>query len=176
MNAARLMLACAVTLAPSMASAQMATADNPLTDSTKAVYNIVKGNIIKGAEKMAEADYSFQPTKDVRTFGQLVGHIANANAMICGAAVGEKSTLPDAEKLTSKAESIKALQASFDFCDGIFAKMNDKTGVELVEFFRMKQPRVSVLAFNNAHDYEHYGNMVTYMRIKGLVPPSSEGR
>lgn len=151
---------------------------NPLTTALRAQHDLIKGNIVKAAAKVDEGDYVFKPTPEVRDFAGLLGHIANANYMICAAAAGDKNPSPgDAEKTArDKASLAKALDASFAYCDGVFAKMNDTTGLEKVKYFLGEQPKLAVLAFNNAHNMEHYGNVVTYMRMKGLVPPSSEGR
>ena len=112
-----------------------------------------------------------------RRAGHPVGHIANANFMICGAATGEKGPGVDFEKTaTTKAALQKALAESFAFCDQAYAAMTDARGAETVTFFGGERARLSVLAFNTAHNYEHYGNIVTYMRLKGMVPPSSAGR
>ncbi len=158
-----------------VASAQDA---NPMTTAIKAQYELIKGNVTKAAAKMAESDYGFAPTPEVRNFGGLVGHVANANYMICAAAAGEKNpSSGDVEKTaTAKADLEKALAASFTYCDGVFAKMTDTAGLEKVKYFLGEQPKLAVLAMNNAHNMEHYGNIVTYMRMKGLVPPSSESR
>lgn len=164
---------------PALAAAQApAAADpNPITSAAKSQFGMVKGYITRSAEKVPEDTYSFKPTPEVRSFGQLIGHIANANFMICSRALGEKSpSADDVEKTkTSKADLQKALADSFAYCDGVFAKMDDKAAVEIVDFFRAKQPKIAVLNFNTAHDFEHYGNLITYMRLKGIVPPSSEG-
>jgi len=158
-----------------VAGAQGAPGD-PLTAATRQSFQTVRGYVLKSAEKMAEADYAFKPTPEVRSFGALLGHIANANYSICARAAGEKSPAPgDIEKTkTTKAELVEALNGAFAYCDKVLGAMTDAKGVEMVDFFGGKQPRLAVLAFNTAHTYEHYGNLVTYMRIKGLVPPSSE--
>ncbi len=158
-----------------VAAAQGAPGD-PLTAATRQAFQTVRGYILKSAEKMAEADYGFKPTPEVRSFGSLLGHVANANYSMCARAAGEKSPAPgDIEKTkTTKAELVEALNGAFAYCDKVFGAMTDARGVEMVDFFGGKQPRLAVLAFNTAHTYEHYGNIVTYMRLKGLVPPSSE--
>jgi uncharacterized damage-inducible protein DinB len=162
---------------PGAAAAQDATAD-PLTGAARQQFSMVKNYIVKSAEKMPEDQFGFQPSPDVRSFGALLGHIANANFMICSRAAGEAS--PSQENIektkTTKADLVKALNAAFAYCDGVFAKMGDKAGSEAIDFFGGKQPKLSVLTFNTAHNFEHYGNLITYMRIKGVVPPSSEGR
>jgi len=169
---------CSAVLVSLLAVPAAAQDANPLTASTKGTYESVKTYIVKSAEKMPEEQYGFQPTPEVRTFGQLLGHIANANYMICARAADEKS--PSTENIektkTTKADLIAALNAAFAYCDGVWAKTTDASGMEVVDFFNRKQPRIAVLSFNTAHDYEHYGNLVTYLRIKGIVPPSSEGR
>jgi hypothetical protein len=107
--------------------------------------------------------------------GQLFGHVANANFMICGMVSGQKGTMGDIEKTkTSKADLRAALEASFKFCDDAFASITDANANETIKFFLPgTHTRLGVLAFNNAHQFEHYGNTVTYMRMKGMVPPSS---
>jgi uncharacterized damage-inducible protein DinB len=145
--------------------------------SIKAMYEVLKGNIIKAAAMVPEDKYKYQPTKEVRTMGQLFGHIANANGMICNAAAGIKAAAPpDAEKLATKAEIQKALEASFATCDRAFQAITAAIAHEPVTLFGQAHTRIGVMAFNNAHDYEHYGNVVTYMRINGMVPPSSGGK
>lgn len=166
-------LAAAILLVPASVTAQDT---NPLMDSVKAQFGLVKGVLLKTAEKVPEPIWAFQPTPEVRTFGQIIGHIADANQMICGAAAGEKATPLNAEKsMTTKAALSKALADSFAYCDKVMAAMDDKKGLETIKFFvGGMQARAMVLAFNTAHDYEHYGNLVTYMRINKIVPPSSE--
>jgi uncharacterized damage-inducible protein DinB len=165
-------LATAVWLAPSTVAAQ-----SPLMDSVKAQFGLVKGVLLKTADKVPEPIWEFRPTPEVRTFGQIVGHIADANTAICGAASGDKATPPNAEQsMTTKAQLSKALADSFAYCDKVMAAMDDKTAMESVKFFGGMNPRAMVFAFNTAHDYEHYGNLVTYMRINKIVPPSSEGK
>jgi uncharacterized damage-inducible protein DinB len=142
--------------------------------SMKGQYEMVKGWITKSAAMMPEANYSFKPTPEVRSFGQVLGHIANATGMLCVAPSGAKSPLAgDAEKLTTKAELTKALADVFAACDKAWAGMTAASGAATVEVFGSKAPFSSMLAFNTAHSFEHYGNLVTYLRLKGLVPPSS---
>jgi uncharacterized damage-inducible protein DinB len=167
-------VAAAVLIAPAYPAAQSA---NPLMDSVKAQFGIVKGNLLKTAEKVPEAIWEFRPTPEVRTFAQIIGHITDANYMICGAAASEKAAGVNAEKtMTTKAQLSKALADSMAYCDKVIAGMDDKKGMETVKFFAGgMNTRAMVLAFNTAHDFEHYGNLVTYMRINKIVPPSSEG-
>jgi uncharacterized damage-inducible protein DinB len=148
-------------------------AQNPLSTETKGLYTMIKTNIIRAAEKMPEANYSFKPTPEVRTFGQIIGHVADAQYEFCAPVKGEKKE-SDAEKLTSKAALVESLKAAFAYCDGVYNSITDATATEKIKVFGSERTKLITLNFNTAHDNEHYGNIVTYMRIKGLVPPSSE--
>lgn len=146
-----------------------------MRDGLRGTFDTVKGWITKAADQVSEDLYNLKPTPEVRSFGELLGHVANANYMICSAATGEKSpNATDFEKVTAKAELVKGLRASFAYCDQAFGAMTGAKAHETIELFGQKQPRLAVLAFNTSHDFEHYGNIVTYMRLKGLVPPSSQ--
>lgn len=161
----------ALILSPAAAFAQA----TPFTEAVKAQLGQIKTPITRTAEKVGEDLYAFKPTPEVRSLGQLIGHIADGNYGICGMASGLKPTASGIEKsTTSKAALQKALADSFTFCEQALASMDDKKAVETIKAFGTVQPRLMVLAFNNSHLNEHYGNLVTYMRLKGIVPPSSE--
>ena len=143
----------------------------------KGTHDVVKGYILKAVAQVGDEHYAFKPTPDVRSMGELFGHIADANFMICSMASGEKSPVPEKttyEKVTTRAAMQKALTDSFAFCDKAWTAVEGAKGTEPVNIFGMKHTRASALAFNAAHDWEHYGNLVTYMRLKGMVPPSSQ--
>ena len=162
-------------IAPGLALAQQAAPANPISNSTKAVYSIIKVNVVKAAEKMPEENYAFRPTPDVRTFGQIVGHVADAQYIFCSMAKGKPDNGPGIEKnKTSKAELVAALKQAFAYCDEAYDAMTDRSAAEPIKFLGRDAPRITALNFNSAHMNEHYGNIVTYMRLKGLVPPSSE--
>ena len=159
--------------APAAARAQAGA--NPSTEAVKAQFGMIKDVLNRTAAKVPEDLYSFKPTPEVRSLGAIIGHVADAQFSICGAAGGEKPPQSGIEKsMTTKAELSKALADSSAFCDKVIAAMDDKKGMEVVKFFTGPSPRLNVLTFNIAHSYEHYGNLVTYMRLKGIVPPSSE--
>lgn len=161
-------------LVASVAHAQ--TPANAMTTSIAAGFRGLKTNLAKTAENVPEDVYSFKPTPDVRSFGQLIGHIADSQFGMCATAAGEKPAQSGIEKtVTTKAGLVKALNDSIAYCDAVMAKMTDTTGMEMTKFFLGPSTRLGVLAFNTAHSYEHYGNLVTYMRLKGIVPPSSGG-
>jgi uncharacterized damage-inducible protein DinB len=172
-------LAAAIVVLGTMGSSAQAPPANPLTAGAKKTYDMIKGNVTKAAAKMPEEHYSFKPTPEVRSFGQLVAHVADANYGFCAVVLGEKPTEGGfggviEKSKTTKADLEKALAASFAYCDKAHAAMNDAAGAAIVKFFLGEMAKLSVLEFNTSHDFEHYGNMVTYMRMKNLVPPSSE--
>ena len=165
--------ALAALLVAAPAAAQMHHDDASLAGIT-GLYETVRGYVTAAAEQMPEEHYGFQPTPEVRSFGQLVGHVANASYMFCAGALGEQAPpTGNAEELTSKAELVSAVKAAFQYCDRAH-RMDAMEAMETVQLFGATHSRLSALAFNMGHDFEHYGNMVTYMRIKGLVPPSSQ--
>ena len=167
------MAALATLLVATPASAQMSHNDASLA-GIRGLYQTVRGYVTRAAEQMPEEHYSFKPTPDVRSFGQLVGHLANAQYQFCAGTMGETApSLPDAEQLTSKAELVAAVRAAFRYCDRAY-QMDAAKADEAVDLFGTPHTRLSSLAFNMGHDFEHYGNIVTYMRLKGLVPPSSQ--
>ena len=139
------------------------------------MYTMLSAMVITAAEKMPEENYSFKPTSDVRSFGQLVGHLADSQYYFCGLAAGDTKSPPGVEKgKTGKAELIAALREAVAYCSKAYSGMTDSKGGEMVKLMNADFARLAVLAGNTAHDYEHYGNMATYMRIKGIVPPTSE--
>jgi uncharacterized damage-inducible protein DinB len=145
--------------------------------SARTVYETVRGYLTRAAEAMPDEHYSFRPTDDVRTFRELLGHVANANYSYCSAALGvENPNKADIEKTaTTKATMVKSLGDSFAHCDRAYA-IDEARAHEKAHISGAERPRFYALVQNAAHDFEHYGNVVTYMRMKGLVPPSSAGR
>ena len=154
-----------------------AAAGNPIAASEKGFYTLVSGEVIAAAEKMPEQNYSFKPTPEVRSFGQLVGHIADAQYSFCSTAAGEPNPMKAIEKTkTSKADLVTALKDAVAYCNKVYAGMTDAQGSQTVKMMNYDVARLTVLSVNTAHTDEHYGNMVTYLRLKGIVPPSSEKR
>ena len=150
---------------------------NPLVATSKAIYAMAKTNILRSADKFTDELWSFQPTKDIRTAGQLFAHIADGQYEFCGVAAEGKPVMKDNEKtLKTKAEIVAALKEAFAYCDATYAKMTDANAAETAAFFGMKITKLGAMDFNITHTMEHYGNLVTYMRLKGIVPPSSEPR
>jgi len=139
---------------------------NPLSGAVKQNYTGIKNNLLKGAEKMPDADYSFKPAAESRTFGAVVTHIASAK--------GEDKKFDDSK--TGKADAIALLKAAFDYCDPIYDALTDANGLETAKMFGRDNAKFNILNFGVIHDNEMYGTMAVYLRAKGLVPPSSEPR
>jgi uncharacterized damage-inducible protein DinB len=159
---------------PASTSAQTATA-NPISSSHSKMYSMLSGVVVAAAEKMPEENYSYKPTPEVRSFGQLVGHLADSQFYFCSQAAGESKSSGGVEKnKTSKADLVASLKDAVAYCKSVYADMTDTKGAEMVKMMNTDFARLGVLAANVAHDYEHYGNMVTYMRLKNIVPPTSE--
>jgi uncharacterized damage-inducible protein DinB len=144
-----------------------------------------KNNILRSAEKMPEEFYGLRPgtQQEVRTFGQHIAHVADFNYLWCAQAKGEKNpNTANLEKtLTTKADIIKAVTDSFTYCDSAYNALTDATGAEVVDITlengrQVHQTRMALLIMNLAHNNELYGNIVTTLRIKDIVPPSSEPR
>jgi uncharacterized damage-inducible protein DinB len=134
-------------------------------------------NITIAAEEWPEADYGYKPIATVRSFGELVAHVAGAQDMICAVALGEPMPAEDAVETTAKTKDaiVAALKASTEHCAKAYA-ITDAQGTDKVSLFGADNTKMGALALNAVHDGEHYGNVVTYMRMKGMVPPSSRGQ
>jgi DinB superfamily len=156
------------------ATAKPAAPTNPITTSVKVVYDSVSDDFLAGAQKMPEENYSFKPTPDVRSFGQIVGHVADVNFMLCAFAISETVPSKDFENTkTSKADLLAALKESVAYCNKVYDRMTDAKAAEMIKYIDSDLARIGVLSVNTAHTDEHYGNLVTYLRLKGLVPPTS---
>ncbi|MEQ1947151.1 MAG: DinB family protein [Bryobacteraceae bacterium] len=150
--------------------------NNPLSAELKRFYDGNKTNIMRSAEKMPEAEYSFKPVDTVRPFSGEVGHAAEWAMNTCAWAKGETPVNPAAGK-TSKADLIAALKQAFDYCDPLYNSLTDADATKMVKAMGGRDmTKFSVLWFNVMHNNETYGTMVPYLRIKGIVPPSSEPR
>ena len=154
------------------------TAD-PLSAEVKFSYRTVRNILVKLAEKMPAENYSFRPTPEVETFGQRVAHIAGANMSVCAGLNGERKTLGAVSK-TSKEELVAALKESFAYCDGVVNSLTDAKAMEMVSS-RLGGPfppeptrsRLATLYNMVRHSNEMYGYMAVYLRLKGIVPPTS---
>jgi hypothetical protein len=139
----------------------------------KAAYESIKNNLTKAADKMPDNDYDFKASPDIRTFGQLIGHIAQAQMNTCSSVNGAMKK-SDAGSKTSKADLVAALKDAFAECDKAFDALTDANATEMTKGPRGERTRVGALVGNIVHDNEEYGYLAVYMRIKGVVPPSSD--
>jgi uncharacterized damage-inducible protein DinB len=169
---ALMMVVGGVLLAPAATSAQTA---NPLSEGANAQFTGISSFVTRSVEKIPENLLSFRATPEVRTIAQLFGHIADAYFGMCAAADGSKPPQQGIENsATTKAALAKALADGVSYCQSVMKRMTDQKGAEKVEFYFGPTPRLSILYFVTTHTYEHYGNLVTYMRLNKIVPPSSE--
>jgi uncharacterized damage-inducible protein DinB len=175
-----------VTLTSSGLSAQTTDAGyaDALTPSLSSVartmHVTMRRNLLEAAEAVPASEYSFRPTPGTRSFAQLVGHIINANLFFCSQAKQERPpNSTNHEALTDKATLVKALHEAMSYCDSAYEATTDanfSAPVQMQAGVGMgpaSTVRDAILTFNTAHDNEHYGNIVVYMRLKGHVPPST---
>jgi uncharacterized damage-inducible protein DinB len=161
----------AQTPAPAAAPAQ-----TPSTaDAIRAFYNGVKNNLLNAADKMPDDGYAFKPTPEQRSFGGWIAHVADAQTAGCSRINGSPTGGGAASK-TSKADLVAALKDSFQTCDAAYASLTDANAGDTVQSFRGPMTRLASLAGNVVHDNECYGAIAVYLRLKGIVPPSSEPR
>lgn len=149
--------------------------ENPIAADTKFLYELTRTNILKSAQKIPEDLYSFRPVPEVRSIAELFGHIAEAQYLFCSPLKAEPNPNVKIEKVkTSKADLTAALEEAFGYCAGVYDKTTDAAMADKLKFFNRDRTKNGVMQFNSIHNFEHYGNLVTYMRLKGIVPPSSE--
>ena len=158
---------------PLSAGGQTPSQSPSTADAIRQSYNVIKSNLLKAADKMPDEGYDFHPTPEERSFGGWVAHVADAQTAGCSRALGSPKT-PSAGSKTAKADLLAALKDSFDTCDAAYAALTDANGGETVQSFRGPTTRLASLAGNLMHDSECYGAMAVYLRLKGIVPPSSE--
>jgi uncharacterized damage-inducible protein DinB len=157
--------------------ATVLSAQNPLSTELKQQWAATKDALTKSADRMADADYGFKPTPgNTRTFAQVIGHIADVQLAICGAAKGEQKRSDTEMTKSSKADVVAALKASNDYCDSAYDGLTDASATEQIRMFGGMRSRLSALYFNIIHDNEMYGQIVAYYRAKGMVPPTTADR
>jgi uncharacterized damage-inducible protein DinB len=166
---------CTLILTGALLGAVALNAQNPFSTDAKNSYTGIKNTLTKAADEMSDADYSFKASPMERTYGEIVGHVADVQLALCGTAKGEAKK-GDAATKTTKADLVAALKSSFDYCDGVYDSLTDADAATKVKMFGRELTKLGVLNFNVSHDNEMYGQMVVYLRIKGLVPPSSQRR
>ncbi|MGH9511181.1 MAG: DinB family protein [Terriglobales bacterium] len=168
------------------AQAKMEPPHTPGEIMDRAVTNL-EGEFVPAADAMPEDKYSFAPTngefKGVRTFAQQVKHVAAVNYILAAAILEEKPPVelggengPDSVK--SKAEIMKFLKDSFAYLHKAEASLADKNLSDSVKspFGQGKASRLGLATLAIAHPLDHYGQMVEYLRMNGIIPPASRGQ
>lgn len=134
---------------------------NPLSMEAKSDYKVVRSFVIR-----ADAGYSFKPTPGGRSFGQLIGHIADDQYRYCSAAKGENKSSQFERDPPAKAEMVAALKSAFAYCDTAYEGLVDSSATEKVVFLDRTIPKLIVFTLHAGHTWEHYGNAVVYMRLQ----------
>lgn len=163
-------------LVSKVASAQtVTTAADPLVTSVQQGAAHARSVFTKGAEQMTEEDYAFRPTPEVRSFGELLVHVAETNYGFCSAALGEQAPARNlAQTATTRAQIQKTLTDSFDYCTAAYAAMADESRAnEIRQFMGKPRPALVLLNFRMYHTMLHWGNAITYIRLRGKVPAAS---
>lgn len=158
----------------------LAQGTNALVSEAKFPWTVVRDNLLKMAEKMPAENYGFKPTPEIESFGQRVAHIAGANLFICQGVMGQQTTPRRRPAATSKAELIALLKQSSAACDAVFDSLTDAAAMEKISSrlggpFPPEPTRTKLATLYNMvrHSNEMYGYMCVYLRLKGIVPPSS---
>jgi len=143
--------------------------------AVKTRYDSIKRDVVEAAEAVPESEYAFRPTSQVRTFGEIVGHIVDSQLFFCGVADGANPEYTDTHERSThgKTALLRALKDSVARCDQVYARTDANNALDLVQAGKGDALRGMMLIDNVSHDNEHYGNLVTYMRLKGHVPPST---
>lgn len=147
----------------------------------------VESEFVPAAEAMPDDKYDFAPTngefKGVRTFGQQVRHVAAANYMICAAILSEKPPVDTGGEsgpasIKTKADSVKFLKDSYAYCHKAYSSINESNATGQVQspFGSNKVSRLGLAVMNVGHNFDHYGQMVEYLRMNGIIPPASRGQ
>jgi hypothetical protein len=178
-----LLVAGAAAQQPPPAAAQTPAAAQPptsLVTEVQSIFNALKGNITKSASQFPEDKYTWQPTPLVRSWARLIAHISDDNNGACSALAGvprpprldTEDTQNSAANKMSKADLEKGLADSFALCDKAFGAVTDANMLER----NGNRSKIGTLIYDTSHINEHYGNLVTYMRLNNLVPPSTAAR
>jgi hypothetical protein len=157
------------------AVSSLAQSTNPLIAEATQNYGFVKNNLLRLAEKMPEDQYGFKPVPEIRSFRESLAHVADSQAFTCGLVNGTPSAV-DAAAKTTKADLVSALKAAYAICDASMAALTDTSATDMVKLGQSTRYRskMGLLVGMISHANEQYGYMAVYLRLKGIVPPSSE--
>ena len=185
--AACLVLLCAAAAAPAVhGQGGSKPPEQPPTVSSvlNTLYGVVEQQVVSAAEAMPEDKYSFAPTngefKGVRTFAQQIKHVAAVNYELGAALLDQKPPVDIGEEagpasITSKEDVLKFLKESFSYVHKAIATINEQNLVGTVKspFGEGWVTRLSLATTVAWHGFDHYGQMVEYLRMNGIVPPAS---
>src|SRR5262245_54039866 len=140
----------------------------------KAMHGTIRRNLAEAAAAMPAEEFAFKPTPEVRSFGEVIGHLINANYIMCSQVKKEKSpAAQNYEKVTEKAALVKALDDALAYCDAAYDATTDANFQEIVNVSGPRATQAArgmVMMFNTTHHQEHYGNLRVYMRLTGHEP------
>ena len=159
-------------------AAQKMQAADPISDELRRQWEASRNQILTLSEAIPEDKYDYKPTPEVRSFREQLQHLVGENFMFMGMVAGEKAPgAPAPESLKSRAEIMKALEDSYAYGVKVLAGLNDQKATESVAGFRGQQmPRFGIVIANMKDNHEHYGNLVTYIRLNGITPPRTAAR
>jgi uncharacterized damage-inducible protein DinB len=144
-------------------------APNPLTATISIFRHNMEDKIMKSADAMPESKYSYRPTKDVRSFAEILDHVADISYILCSGAKGE-ATPASGHAADSKTKMKARLKGAFEYCDGVYAGFTDAHLNDPADFFGFKTNKMFLLTQLANHNALHYGNLVTYLRLNGIEP------
>jgi|HubBroStandDraft_1064217.scaffolds.fasta_scaffold307710_1 uncharacterized damage-inducible protein DinB len=144
-------------------------APNPLTTTISIFRSNMQDKVMKSADAMPESKYNYRPTKEVRSFAEILNHVADISYILCSNVKGEATPGTAAAK-GSKAEIEAYLKGAFDYCDGVYSGFTDAHLNDPANFWGVKTNKMFILTQVANHDALHYGNLVTYLRLNGIEP------
>lgn len=157
--------------------------NRPLASVIQKAFDVNANYLMMAARMMPESAYGFRPTPDLRTFGEQINHATAAQYSFCnqaGMPPGvERRTPPPLRQITAKADVIKALDESVAYCDRVLAAASEAWLMEIAPKLGgtssglIEGIRAHAFMYNNVHDAEDYGTLTVYLRLQGIVPPSS---
>lgn len=151
-------------------------AQSPMSDMLRLANDRNRQNLTEAVEKWHEGWLDWRPSPEVRTFREQVGHILDTNNMACSSLKGEPvapgNTLEKSN--LSKVELVAAVKKSFDDCAAVFSKMSDADFGKVLKWGPQEAPAARMALLVPYHTALHYGNLITYMRLRGMVPPETE--
>jgi uncharacterized damage-inducible protein DinB len=163
---------------PLFACAALASAQDVTMAALRSLYEGQQANIVAAAEKMRDSDLEFRPSHDVMSTKAILAHLGDVNYSICASLKGEKSPSAGAieKRIANKAELLTALNESYAYCGGVLGGMKDANLAETYQAGQTTRTKAWHALHLLEHMTLHYGNIITYMRIRGMVPPETERR